>query len=51
MSHVILYDKCIRHEGMYPDTEIIRFNFAVPVIFLLAHYSKNTNGYCNQVIQ
>ena len=40
MSHAISYDECIRHEGMCPDTEIIRFNSAVPVIFLLAHFSE-----------
>jgi len=40
MSHAISYDKCVRHEGMCPDTEIIRFNSSVPVIFLLAHISE-----------
>jgi len=40
MSHAISYDECIRHEGMCPDTEIIRFNSVVPVIFLLAHFSE-----------
>lgn len=40
MSHSISYDKCVRHEGMCPDTEIICFNYAVPLTFLLAHFSE-----------
>jgi len=40
MSHSVSHDKCIRHEGMCLDTEIILFNSAVPVIFLFAHFSE-----------
>jgi hypothetical protein len=40
MPPAISCNKCIRHEGMCSDTEITRYNFAVPVIFLLAHFSE-----------
>jgi len=41
MSHAISYDKCVRHEGMCPVTEIIRFNSAVLLFFYLLTSQKH----------